>query len=1494
MTKGTSSFGKRRNKTHTLCRRCGRSAYHIQKKTCAQCGYPSKRLRHFNWSVKAQRRKTTGTGRMRFLKIVRRRFRNGFREGGKPAPRKAVASTPSFSRPKLKGSCTMDSLFFTSLQDDHLSLQQMMDDDLKRDMDIDDCINFDMTLPLDDSLDFANLINRDNDFNYDLWINSDGASNSQFPPVADSEAAIRMVNPHTISSMSPSNIVPKVEPIEDVLNSEPIVLKTESEMDTSPPQQITFSTTTKQLPARANIPSKGISLVCSNTNTPFTFVKTNTFNTITSEGLAALRCPPRPNKSMQPNPEEKIYPKPAYSYSCLIALALKNSASGSLPVSEIYNFMCEHFPYFKTAPNGWKNSVRHNLSLNKCFEKIEKPSGNGSQRKGCLWAMNPSKMSKMDEEVQKWSRKDPQAIRRAMVIPENLEQLERGEMKRDIPSGDDTEEDDDEESPSSVSALNEQPFTPPAVEDGDEIDPLDTSMKHENDFVDISYLDDLDDNDIPEFDLDVNEGLYKEMEEGEKHSAAITETSIVPNQTALTATKIQGNYIYKATQISRPIATAPISSYVCKPNANGTTIRQRTSGCCLDTGQFIARAQTTEKMEEDRSGPSSAFFGANLEDLSMTQLEELLQKNRQLQIEIRLIMNNLVSKMNDCISTKKNLINQILESELPVSTRIDVSPSAKFSSILISSSWKPSYPYFLDTDDFPPPLNQVDHIMKKNNFLTISSLRTCYRWHQSQMKMLDKAVSEDALYSLQTGLLQKKKILVQALDDKMTLQKMLNNMDIINEDIENQLREKFESGRTIEQLEKAIKETDEEINRVAGEPLQKVLHDPDHEFNWAKIRDILFHDSRSESEIRAMWKLCLQKTRSRKPWTSKETEMILELAAKHNYQNWIQIAKELGRKRSAYQVFIHFQTEANRTRNKWTEPEDNAVIQAVKKLRMGNYIPFSLVANHVPGRSSSQIAQRWRCFLDPTIYRGTFTAKEDMLLYICRSLKKMSYGEISENYFMRSTEQLRKRFHALRSSEAFEEMLNKRGFVIDPNRSIHSARKVQMVFSHQNGISLSQSSASMEISEKRARKCYAKRRIEEKHKKYYLSEENLGNGRKLLKVEERCIGGRPNKVMSKEEIEIAMYFFSKYRSGRIGRYSAIVNKNVEPVARAVKHYCEKLDARVDFAASSGIFAETPQMALVLEKLQDLSISNKPIYSIIAPQYSTLVGYMCILLEVAKLQKHTLASRESLLSFREKCEKAAIFMNSRGPSSAASAKGTCQNVHLVPSDSARPTVSIHLHKDACSGRHCVSNGHHGAVTIMSNVVNVCGNIQELYFIEKGNDYPTFKLNLSRFSPKKPSSGITINCRPELPVATIGCDDAEHISPEEALELWKLRFVALFSVPAIIETFSTPEVYDFKHMEGQPVTKKSGTRKCYYRRKRKFWKYKNRPDEEKAENKELERPEEEAKKPPRKRRSASEMTAHYAQMKKDKPTRSQKNQPNAGQVTSSVDDVEKSSQ
>ncbi|KAL4971765.1 ribosomal protein L37e-domain-containing protein [Aspergillus desertorum] len=81
IAKGTSSFGKRHNKTHTLCRRCGRRSYHIQKSTCANCGYPAAKTRKYNWSEKAKRRKTTGSGRTAHLRDVHRRFKNGFQVG---------------------------------------------------------------------------------------------------------------------------------------------------------------------------------------------------------------------------------------------------------------------------------------------------------------------------------------------------------------------------------------------------------------------------------------------------------------------------------------------------------------------------------------------------------------------------------------------------------------------------------------------------------------------------------------------------------------------------------------------------------------------------------------------------------------------------------------------------------------------------------------------------------------------------------------------------------------------------------------------------------------------------------------------------------------------------------------------------------------------------------------------------------------------------------------------------------------------------------------------------------------------------------------------------------------------------------------------------------------------------------------------------------------------------------------------------------------------
>lgn len=80
MTKGTTSFGERHNKSHTTCRRCGKVSYHIQKKECSSCNFPAAKMKRQNFS-KAKRRRTEGTGRMRYTKTLTRKFKNGFREG---------------------------------------------------------------------------------------------------------------------------------------------------------------------------------------------------------------------------------------------------------------------------------------------------------------------------------------------------------------------------------------------------------------------------------------------------------------------------------------------------------------------------------------------------------------------------------------------------------------------------------------------------------------------------------------------------------------------------------------------------------------------------------------------------------------------------------------------------------------------------------------------------------------------------------------------------------------------------------------------------------------------------------------------------------------------------------------------------------------------------------------------------------------------------------------------------------------------------------------------------------------------------------------------------------------------------------------------------------------------------------------------------------------------------------------------------------------------
>ncbi|KAA0712803.1 Forkhead box protein P1-B [Triplophysa tibetana] len=109
--------------------------------------------------------------------------------------------------------------------------------------------------------------------------------------------------------------------------------------------------------------------------------------------------------------------RPPFTYASLIRQAILETPDKQLTLNEIYNWFTRMFAYFRRNAATWKNAVRHNLSLHKCFVRVENV-------KGAVWTVDelefqkrrPQKISGVEDDFGSFWTVDDEEFKRGRHI----------------------------------------------------------------------------------------------------------------------------------------------------------------------------------------------------------------------------------------------------------------------------------------------------------------------------------------------------------------------------------------------------------------------------------------------------------------------------------------------------------------------------------------------------------------------------------------------------------------------------------------------------------------------------------------------------------------------------------------------------------------------------------------------------------------------------------------------------------------------------------------------------------------------------------------------------------------------------------------------------------------------------------------------------------------------------------------------------------------------
>ncbi|XP_051547384.1 snRNA-activating protein complex subunit 4-like isoform X1 [Myxocyprinus asiaticus] len=361
-------------------------------------------------------------------------------------------------------------------------------------------------------------------------------------------------------------------------------------------------------------------------------------------------------------------------------------------------------------------------------------------------------------------------------------------------------------------------------------------------------------------------------------------------------------------------------------------------------------AALVDILTESEHGSGSSDEDSDDDELDLPQnVETCLQMNLVYQEVLKEKLAELERLLNDNQQEQKQIEAQLSGPTTSNSTNPTLPPQKHFLGYFMK-------PYFKDKlTGLGPPANEETKERLSHGTRLFDELKI-KRWEGWQKALLINGVITDTM--------------------KRMLQPKLSKLDYLSAKMSKATdEEKKEMKKQVELIEKDISE----ISAMKEDQLMGELHD-DHD--WEKISNIDFEGLRQAEDLKRFWQNYLHPSINKSVWKKDEIDKLSKVAQEYKCCHWDKIAEALGTNRTAFMCFQTYQRYISKTfkRKGWTKEEDEILKDLIKKMKIGNFIPYMQMSYFMVGRDASQLAYRWNSVLDPSIKKGPWSKEEDELL----------------------------------------------------------------------------------------------------------------------------------------------------------------------------------------------------------------------------------------------------------------------------------------------------------------------------------------------------------------------------------------------------------------------------------------------------------------------------------------------------------------------------------